>query len=333
VVPLANGSATYSVVLTATTGNYVTAVYSGDTNWNGSTSTQLVVTIQPVPTNITITSNATTALYQANIVLTTVITVTPTTLTPNPAPPTGTVTFYDIYNGLPSLVGTSNLTQLVLGYSIAQITTTGLLKGTHNITAVYNGTTAYASSTAAIVINITDYGYTLAPASMALSRGSSAAAVTTITSYNGFAGQVVLGCTPPPGSLMTCTFSPTVISGGSGTSILTVTTTAPTASNSGPERLGRTSRISLAAVSLTTLLLGWMLPRRRMKMSWLVALAAAMLLGSGAGCIQQSSTATSSSGSGSGGTPQGTQLLTITANGSDGFTTLRIDQNYQVTVQ
>ena len=332
VVPVVNGTATYAVVLTATTGNYVTAVYTGDTNWNGSSSAQLIVTIQPVPTNISLTSNATTALYTANIVLTATISVAPTTLTPVPLSPTGTVTFYDLYNGLPSLVGTANVTQLVLGYSIAEISTTGLLKGTHNITAVYNGTTAYASSTATIVINITDYGYTFAPATMSLTRGTGAAAVATITSYNGFAGQVVLGCTPPPGALMTCSFSPAVIS-ASGTSVLSVTTTAATASLGRPAPMGTGGRISLAAVSLATLMLGLSLRGRRRKVSWLLALAAAIVLGGSAGCVQQSTVSSGSSSSGTGGTPQGTQLLTITTDGTDGLTTLRIDSNYQVTVQ
>jgi len=333
VVPVLNGTATYSVVLTATTGNYVTAVYSGDTNWNGSSSAQLIVTIQPVPTTLSLTANETSVLYGANVLLTASVSVAPTALTPTPAPPTGTVTFYDLYNGQPSLVGTANLTPVILGYSIAELSTTGLLKGTHNITAVYVGSTAYASSTSTIVINITDYGYTFAPSQMSLTRGTGGAAIATVVSYNGFAGQVVLGCTPPSGALMTCSFSPAIIN-GSGTSVLSVTTTAATAYGGQPARLGSVQKISLAAVSLTTLLLGLLLPgARRRRVSMLLAVVAAAVLLGGSGCTQLTTVNSGSTSGGSSGTPQGTQLLTITTSGTDGYTTLRIDTNYQVTVQ
>ena len=330
---LTNGVATFATVLTATTGNYVTAVYSGDTNWLGSTSSQLVVNIAPIPTTGSLSANESTALYTANIVLTDTVLTTPSATVPYPAGPSGTVTFYDLYNGQTALLGTANVTSLVVD-SVAQLSTTGLMKGTHNITALFNGGTLYAANTSTFVINITDYGVAFSPQTLTMTRGSGGASVATITSYNGFNGQVVLGCTPPPGTLMTCSFSPAVIT-GSGTSVLSVTTTAATAYGVQPATPGKAvTGISLAAVSLGTLLLGLLLPGKRRRPTFLLALVAAAVIGLSMGCTTQGIVNTNgTTGSNVGGTPQGTQLLSITTQGTDGQTTVRHNSQFQVTVQ
>ena len=329
---LTNGVATFATVLTATTGNYVTAVYSGDTNWLGSTSSQLLVTIAPIPTTGSLTANQSTALYTANIVLTDAVSATPSATVPNPAAPSGTVTFYDLYNGQTVLLGSANVTSLVVD-SVAQLSTTGLMKGTHNITALFNGGTAYAANSSTFVVNITDYGVAFSPQTLTLTRGSGGASVATITSYNGFNGQVVLGCIPPAGTLMTCSFSPAVIT-GSGTSVLSVTTTAATAFSVRPVPLGKAATgISLAAVSLGTLLLAFLLPRKRRKPTFLLALVAAVVIGLSMGCTTEGIINNGGTGTNVGGTPQGTQLLSITTQGTDGQTTVRHNSQFQVTVQ
>jgi hypothetical protein len=330
---LTNGVALFSTVLTATTGNFVTAVYSGDTNWNGSNSSQLDVTIAPIPTTGTLSANQASALYTANIVLTDTVLVPATATVPYPAGPTGSVTFYDLYNGQTVLLGTSNLTSLVVD-SVAQISTTGLMKGTHTITALFNGGTVFAANTSTFVVNITDYAVSFSPQTLELSRGSGGASVATITAENGFGGQVVLGCTPPPGALMTCNFTPAVIT-GSGTSVLSVTTTAATAYGARPAPLGRAATgISLAAVSLGTLLLGLLLPGTRRRPTFLLAIVAAAVIGLSMGCTTQGIVnTTGTTGTNAGGTPQGTQLLSITTQGTDGVTTVRHNSQFQVTIQ
>jgi hypothetical protein len=331
-----NGVATFNTVLTATTGNFVTAVYSGDTNWNGSSSSQLDVIIAPIPTTSSMTANETTALYTANIVLTDAVIVAPTTLTPFPPAPIGTVTFYDLYNGQTTLLGTASLTTVVPGDSIAQLSTTGLLKGTHLITALFNANTTFASSSATITINITDYTVAFSPQTLNLSRGTGGSAIATITPFNGFAGQVVLGCTPPPGTGITCSFAPTVIDVG-GTSVLSITTTAATASITHPAMGKGATAITLATVSLGTLLFGLLLPRKRRLPAVFLALLAALAVGGSMGCTTQgilnTQSTSGSGGSGGSGTPLGTQLLSITTQGTDGITTVRHDTQYQVTVQ
>ena len=331
---LVNGVATFATVLTATTGNFVTAVYSGDTNWNGSTSAQLIVDIAPIVTTSSLSANETNALYTANVVLSDTVLAPSTATNASPASPGGTVTFYDLYNGQTILLGNANLTPLIPGQSVAQLSTTGLMKGTHNITALYSANTTFAASTGTIVINITDYGVTYSPSFLTPAPGAGGSSIATVTAFNGFAGQVVLGCTPPAGALMTCSFSPTVIT-GSGTAVLSVTTTAATATMVRPARMGKAaSEITLAAVSLGTLLLGLLLPGTRRRPTMLIALLAAMVLGVSMGCTTQGTAVTSGSPTGgTGGTPQGTQLLSITTSGTDGVTTERHDVQFPVTVQ
>ena len=332
---LVNGIATYSTVLTATTGNYVTAVYSGDTNWNGSTSSQLIVNIAPIVTTSSLSANQTNALYTANIILTDSVLVAPTATNPNPGSPGGYVTFYDLYNGQTVLLGNANVTALIAGQSVAQLSTTGLMKGTHTITALYNANTTYASSTGTIIININDYGLSFSPTYLSLTAGSGGASIATITAYNGFSGQVVLACQPPAGTGMTCSFTPAAIT-MAGTSVLSVTTTAPTAKMIRPAMPGRAAtEITLAGVTLGTMLIGLLLPRSRRRPTLLVALLAAALLGLSVGCTTQGSIATPGSPTtgGKGGTPSGTQLLSITTQGTDGVTTVRHDVQFPVTIQ
>jgi len=244
------------------------------------------------------------------------------------------VTFYDLYNGQTILLGSANVTPLIAGQAVAQLSTTGLMKGTHNISALYNANSTYAASTGTTIINITDYGVAFSPTYLTLVPGSGGATIATVTAYNGFAGQVVLGCTPPAGEQMTCSFSPAVIN-ISGTSVLSITTTAATAKMVRPARMGKAgSEITLAAVSLGTLLLGLLLPGTRRRPTLLIALLAAMVLGVSMGCTTQGTLATPGNPtSGGGGTPQGTQLLSITTSGTDGVTTERHDVQFPVTVQ
>ena len=334
-IAVTNGIATYSTVLTTTTGNFVTAVYSGDTNWNGSTSNQLDVLIAPIPTTGTLTASQTTALYGANIVLKDNLLVTPSALLPNPNPPTGTVTFYDNFNGQTTLIATVSATPLIVGQSIAETTTTGLLPGTHYVSAFFNGGTTYSSSTSTIIINITDYTVTFSPTSLAINQGSAGTSVVTITPVNGFGGQVALACSPPTGVSITCSVSPASIT-TSGTAILTIQTTATKAEMQKPMIGRRGQVISLAALSLATLLGGFLVPRRRRLPMMLLVLIAALVAGGSQGCTTQGTINTQGiggTGGSSTGTPLGTQLITVTTQGTDGVTVVRHNSNYPITVQ
>jgi hypothetical protein len=308
----------------------VTAVYSGDSNFLSSTGT-LAATIQaPVKTTTVVTSNTTLALAGTNIILSASISDAPTgTSTTTPATPSGTVSFFDTYNGQMIPLGTVALTSTGPYTAIGQLSTTGLMQGTHNITAVFGTTTSFVGSTStALVINITNYGISFSPAALTVNAGSSATAVASITAVNGFNGQVVLGCTPPSGTATTCSFNPAVINanGFPATSQLLITTTPGQAGM----KLAGWGR-DLTGAALGVLVLGFLLPSVRRRRPMLMALLLSCLTLGSLGCTNLVNTGNQTIGNV--GTPLGTQIFNITTSGTDGHTTETHNVQFQVTVQ
>lgn len=138
---LSNGVATYTTsALRLSVGVHsITAVYGGDTFYNGSTSPVLTQTVtSSTPTTTTnVTSSSSTSVYG------TTVTFTATVIGSGPTIPTGTVIFKD---------GTTTLGTGALGGTTgdtATYTTSAqrLSVGTHSITAVYSGDTYYNGST------------------------------------------------------------------------------------------------------------------------------------------------------------------------------------------
>jgi len=322
---VAGNMASLTTTFTSTLGNVITAVYSGDADWNTGTSTALPLDAALVPTTGTISSSLSTTLQGNNIVFTATISDAPSTLFPTPGPPAGQVTFYDQFNGQSIPLGTATLSPNALYSATAQLSTTGLFAGIHHVTAVFAGGTVYGPSTsAAQSVTITDYSVTFGPQSLSVSQGNSATATLTVTGLSGFTGTVTLSCTPPAATLTTCSVSPATLTAG-GTAILSIATTAPHAVGSQSAGLGG---LGLGA-SFAALLGLLLLPRRRRPA--LLALIALCGLFSAAGC----GSGPSGSGSigGTGGSPLGTQVFTIVAAGSDGISTNRHNYQFQVTIQ
>ncbi|HEY3837248.1 MAG TPA: Ig-like domain-containing protein [Bryobacteraceae bacterium] len=112
----------------------ITAIYSGDSNFSASTSAALSQTVHPAGTSTTVTSSMNPSAHNQSVTFTATVAVT----APGTAAPTGTVTFKDGSRTL----GTSSLTG-----GQATFTISNLNKGTHQITAVYGGTTSFLTST------------------------------------------------------------------------------------------------------------------------------------------------------------------------------------------
>jgi hypothetical protein len=155
----------------------------------------------------------------------------------------------------------------------------------------------------------------------------------------GFYGSVSFGCTPPPDSEATCSFSPASLQGGGSTTMKVITTAAQTKPTQSARNSSRGSPWSLGAGSALAALLCFALPRRRRALpllfSSLLALSLIPSLGCGLGGNPPTDTAssTSSTTTSDPGTPLGTRKFTITAAGNDGANTARHDYQYQVTVQ
>jgi hypothetical protein len=156
------------------------------------------------------------------------------TLTGNYAPPTGTVTFYELNpnTSLQTPIGTGTLTAGSGLTSTAMFTTSNLPVGTDSITASYAATTDFAAASFPIItetitkVNSTDFTVSATPNPASVGVGYAALLTVTVAVYNGFAEGVNLSCGNLP-TEATCSFAPAAIASGGGPSTLIVETTAP----------------------------------------------------------------------------------------------------------
>jgi hypothetical protein len=133
------GHATFSTATLAAGDHGIKAFYSGDDTFGASfTSSALTETIKQAPTTTSVTSSANPSVFGQPVAFSATVKST----IPNSPPPIGTVTFED--NGTP--IGTRGLTN-----GVARLTTVSLSVGSHSITAMYNATMNFASSTSAAV--------------------------------------------------------------------------------------------------------------------------------------------------------------------------------------
>jgi hypothetical protein len=334
----AGGIATANVVLTSTAAQSITAVYSGDVNWSGSTSTASILTPTPSDATISLSANPTSGVVGQNVILTATVTASDST---NTLIPSGSVTFYNTVNGTVVTLGTATLLSNTLTASLATFSTTGLAAGTNAITAVYTGDTAFNKETSsALQVNIGDFTVSFVPSTLQLSQGSSGTVTALVSGINSFAGSVALGCTAPPSSLMTCSVTPSTVSVG-GTAQIKITSTGATSARlSTDPGLPAGPRV-LAGAGLGGLLALCLARGRRRRVAALLVLMLAVLLASG-GCSlgQVDSTNNSNGGSGGagggttvGGTPLGTYAFTITAASVNASVNVRHNYNLSVTVQ
>jgi sugar lactone lactonase YvrE len=218
---------TYSTTATATSpaGTYpITATITpgGATNLSNYsiTNTPGTLTITPLPppadTTTTIATSGSPAITGTNVTFTATVTTTP-------GVPSGIVVFTD---------GTTVLGQQALNASgVATLSTSTLAAGTHTITATFQATAAFASSTATLTQVITapmgSFTITATPASQYVRGAGSTIYQVTITSVGGFAGQIALTCSGLPADAG-CTFgaNPSLTAGGTATTTLTITNTA-----------------------------------------------------------------------------------------------------------
>ena len=117
----------------------LTAVYSGDANFSGSTSAALSQVVNPGATTTVVTSRSNPSIAGYNVTFT--VSVYP----PYGGSPNGLVTLFD---GSTSL-GSANLTNLN-GQNYALYTLSTLTVGSHSMTATYNGNVFFAGSTSAV---------------------------------------------------------------------------------------------------------------------------------------------------------------------------------------
>ncbi|MBB5329920.1 FG-GAP-like repeat-containing protein [Tunturiibacter gelidoferens] len=312
--PLTNGTATLAVSFPAAGSFAVIANYSGDSNNTPSSSNPLSLAIAPVASKTTLTISSASAGTNQQLTF---------TATVSGLNPTGTVTFASAT----ATLGTASLTN-----GVATLPFTFTTAGSYAVTASYAGDLDNSSSTSAAVtvaIATPDYSITASPSSATISPGQSATTTLTVTPVGGYSGTVKFSCgTLPSGA--TCTFAPASVTptSGAATSVLTITTTAPSTA-----RL-RDRSIPLQGIAWASILLLTLSPRKLRRLNRRFARATLLTLLLAAGLISFSGCSSSSPSNNTPtnpGTPAGAQTITLTAADSSGSLSHAI--NFQVTVQ
>jgi hypothetical protein len=121
-----SGVATLNVSLATGGSSPLTAYYSGDSNFAGSSSATLSQTVKNAASSVALASTSSTAVFGQAVTFT----ATLSAVSPGSGTPTGTVTFYN---------GSTLLGGAALNNGVASFTTSGLSAGSHTIKASYGG--------------------------------------------------------------------------------------------------------------------------------------------------------------------------------------------------
>lgn len=292
-------------------GSYsLTANYLGDASFLPSATPGAInFTITKASPTVTVQSSLSTAAPGAQVSLTAIIATTS-----QAGSPTGNVTF---------LSGSTTLATMMVGalnqggfqYGTALLVTGGLPTGTDSITVQYTGDSNFTGETSpAITVNVVpqpDFSVSASPAPVTVSSpGQSASTTLTIAGVNGFGGVTTFSCAGLPAK-SGCAFLPATVT-GSGTTMLTVTTTAasvvaPGDRNSFNNWKAKSGAIRALVFSAALFILAMQIRRRRWNFAGALFVVALLL-----------STAACGGGGGTPppvipGTPVGTTTVTVTA--------------------
>ena len=306
---LASGMASVGPVTLPVGTNSLSAVYSGDSNYQS----HAIAYSQMVQA-----ANSTTALSLSSSAVNVgqSVTLTATVAPAVSGTPTGTVVFLD---------GTVQIGSAALnGSGVATITISTLAAGTHSISASYGGDSNFnlsASSPANVVV--TGPGFSLTASSLnpsSVAPGQSAQSTITVQALGGLDPSTVkLTCSVSGGGspAPTCSLGQISVANTNGTSTLTVATTGPQAAlGPSPEMPGTGIRL-LVGMMIPAMLLGGAglsktQRRKFLNVSFLVLLISGCLLQ--AACGGSGNTPASNTTVSSNSTAAGTYKVTVTGN-------------------
>ena len=300
-VNLTNNSASITITGLAATNNSISATYSGDNNFAGSTSNTLTVNVALAASTTTLIasiSSATPVSPGTSVTLTATVSSSISGIAP-----TGTVTF------------TGNGTTLgivpISTTGVAALTTTALPTGSYSIVATYSGDSGFAGSTSsAVPVAVLTPGYQVsgAPTALTVAAPGSVSTTFTVTPISGYTGGIDMACSGLPANAQ-CSFTPgelTFLANGSGgvspsSQVVTLNVTTGT-----PPPSTIAWVFPLGGLLLFT---GWRarksMPVSRMAALCIMALGMSAMLFSISGC-----------GGGRPATPSGTSTVTVTLTGT-----------------
>jgi subtilase family serine protease len=329
--PLSSGTVTASSTsLPITSGPHlITALYSGDTNYQSSVSASAPFTVgaasSPSTTAITITP--------ATAVQGTAVTVA-AAISPASPTPTGTVQLIldgNLYGSPAAVTGAATNLPLL---------TTTLQSGAHILRVIYSGDGSHQASTsssATLTILGTVGAFTLSPAtaSTAAAMGRTSNPVTlTASPTGGFHSTITFACTGGLPSGAVCLFTPSSITPSGTAAVTTTLTISPaaaglqTAQSSGASThgsIGTDIGVPGASVALAGLFL-FFLPRRTQRWNILMLLLALSALGGLSGC---GSGGIDPNAAGPGSLSTGSYAVTVTATGGSTIQTATINLTIQ----
>jgi hypothetical protein len=295
----------------------VSATYSGDSNYSGSTSSSTTVTVVASGTAATttaVTANPSSFPLGSSVTLTaTVSGTTAGTLTGPMTFTTGGVTIGTVKQ---VSIGTGNTATATL--TVNATSSLGFAAGTDTITATYGGDTYNAGSSGSTNVTVSNPSISLTATNVTISSpspGNSGTSTITLTSTGGYAGTAVVSATSASlnanyefGATGATTANIVLTSGGTGSTTMTITTAAASGNlQKGPTGKLTPARIAAAGGTVAGCLLLLLIPGIRKK-RWPAALVMLVFLsvGAGLGC-----------GGGTGGAaPSGTYTVTVTATDS-----------------
>jgi hypothetical protein len=151
--PVSGGSAVLNTAALAVGGHSLTAVYSGDASFTGSTSAAHAHTVNQASTTTTVSTSPNPSVVGQNVTITATVAV----LAPGAGGPGGSVEFFD---------GATSLGTAPVSAGSAVLNTSALAVGGHTLTAVYSGSASFTGSTSA------GHAHTVNPASTSTSLAS-----------------------------------------------------------------------------------------------------------------------------------------------------------------
>jgi hypothetical protein len=305
----ATGTATITYSGLAAGSYAITAVYSGDTNDQGSTGAGAAsLVVGTIPTVTDLGSTTTTGTNPQVILVATTLNSASTTGGVSLPTPTGTVTF----TSGSTVVGASPLDSSGIATLVPALAT-----GTYNVIATYSGDAQHSPSTSqAVQVSATATGFnlTVTPASLSMASTQDATVTVALTSTNGFTDTIGLGCASLPAGV-TCHFSSTsaALKPDSGQSVqLTIDTNDPLSGGDSVmnSHTGKQDTYLAGVLLPFSLFFGWTLWHFRKRHATLLGTILVLLL-SGAAML-----ATGCSGMTSSSAAPGTYVIQVTGTGA-----------------
>ncbi len=215
----ASTSATFS-----SPGTYsITASYAGDQNYLSSTSAATSLTLKyPMPITALNPASQTVAPGGTATVTAFVNTGNSTTF----PYPTGTVTI-TFADGVTPVAAPTICTKATdnLGHFACQATLSFPVTNSQSYQAIYSGDTNYPYSTSTpVTVSVPDFSLATNLNQLTVTQGKAQNLTIDVSSTAGFSGTVSFSCSGLPVET-TCGFSPSQVTGGSGLTTLTITTT------------------------------------------------------------------------------------------------------------